>query len=229
MPAGKYVLRCVMESTWINLNATYYVAKIFGFLPFAGNNRCISFLYSLFMWTFLSLSGICMVAYNLKKSQNVKSRYNMIMKVQFWIFYFARLIVNTPLNGFICIVFIFQVIFIEAFIKFIVAISSTIISAQRSRGFFALEEKFWKFDKFKLQIKCPSNVRTQTFYLLHVLFIGIYNFVSAFSYINVVFYILLPWNMFCITTMLIIIQYVTYVRMLRERYKMANVIFENSK
>jgi len=73
-----------MDSTWINSsNIMYYVAKMFGFLPFASGHKIMSLLYPLFLWLFLGLSGMYMCVYYYNKTQNVTSKYSLLVKVKF--------------------------------------------------------------------------------------------------------------------------------------------------
>lgn len=113
--------------------------------------------------------------------------------------------------------------------KFIVSIASTAVAAQKSKQFFGLLDKFYRFDKLVSGTQCPPNVISQIFYLLYVFFVAFYNFITTLFYMDVAFYILLIWHIFCTSTMFIVVQYVSYVTMLRERYKLANLIFTNSK
>lgn len=120
-------------------------------------------------------------------------------------------------------------IFIEVMTKLIVTIFSISISVHRSQGYVQVLEKFYKFDDSASRIPCQPDVRSQTFYLLYVLAIGVHNFVGSFYYSTIGGYILFAWNVFCSSTMLIIVQYITYVRMLRDRYELANRIFKKSE
>lgn len=120
-------------------------------------------------------------------------------------------------------------IFIEVLTKFIVTIFSTMISVHRSQGYYRLLEKFFKFDDSASSMPCPPNVYNQAFYLLYALFVGAHNFVCSLYYTNIPVYILLAWNLFCSSTTLMIVQYIVYIRMLRDRYELANKIFRKSK
>jgi len=121
------------------------------------------------------------------------------------------------------------VIFIEVITKLIVTIFSISISVHRSQRYFRLLEKFYKFDNSVSRIPCPPDVHIQTFYLLYALFIGVHNFVCSLNYTSMPMYVLLAWNLFCSSTTLVIVQFMIYIRMLRERYKLANRIFKKSK
>lgn len=120
-------------------------------------------------------------------------------------------------------------IFIEVVTKLIVNILSISISVHRSQGYTRVLEKFYKFDDSASRTPSQSNVRSQTFYLLYVLLIGVHNFVGSFYYTNIGGHILVAWNVFCSSTMLIIVQYISYIRMLRDRYQLANRIFKKSE
>lgn len=120
-------------------------------------------------------------------------------------------------------------IFIEVLTKLIVTIFSISISVHRSQNYIQVLEKFYKFDYSASRIPCQPDVRSQTFYLLYVLAIGVHNFVGSSCYSEITWYILIGWNVFCSSTMLVIVQYMTYVRMLRDRYEVANKIFKKSE
>ncbi|CAH1721322.1 unnamed protein product [Aphis gossypii] len=47
-----------MYSTWFNFNLIYYVGKLFGLYPFAGNYKNLSFCYSLVLWIALCYASI---------------------------------------------------------------------------------------------------------------------------------------------------------------------------
>jgi len=121
------------------------------------------------------------------------------------------------------------VVFIEVLTKLIVTIFSISISVHRSQGYILVLEKFYKFDDSASRVPYQPDVRSQTFYLLYVLAIGVHNFVGSFFYTIIEGYILVAWNVFCSSTMLVIVQYITYVRMLRDRYELANRIFKKSE
>lgn len=120
-------------------------------------------------------------------------------------------------------------IFIEVLTKFIVTIFSTVISVHRSQGYNRLLEKFFKFDNSASSMPCPPDVYIQAFYLLYGLFVGAHNFVCSLYYTSIPAYILLAWNLFCSSTTLVIVQYIVYIRMLRDRYELANKIYRKSK
>ncbi|XP_050056957.1 uncharacterized protein LOC126550083 [Aphis gossypii] len=191
-----------MDSPWIiNPNVTYYVSRVFGFLPLVGKGRVIiASLYSLIMWICLGLSGIYVNLYHFKKNQNVLPQFSMLTKV----------------------------IFIEVLTKFIVTIFSIVISVHRSQGYNRLLKKFFKFDDLASSMPGPPDVYIQAFYLLHALFVGAHNFVCSCYYTSIPVYILLLWNLFCSSTTLVIVQYIVYIRMLRDRYELANKIFRKS-
>jgi len=121
------------------------------------------------------------------------------------------------------------VIFIEVLTKLIVTIFSISISVHRSQGYNQLLEKFYKFDYAASGTPCPPDVRSQTFYLLYIMSIGVHNFVCSLYYTDIAGHILLAWNLFCSATMLVIVQYIIYVRMLRDRFELANRIFKKSE
>jgi len=120
-------------------------------------------------------------------------------------------------------------IFMEVLTKLIVTIFSISISVHRSQGYIQVLEKFYKFDDSASWIPCQPDVRCQMFYLLYVLAIGVHNFMGSSRYSEIAWYILIGWNVFCSSTMLVIVQYITYVRMLRNRYELANNIFKKSE
>lgn len=122
----------------------------------------------------------------------------------------------------------FQVIFLEFLLRFIVAIIGTTLYARRNQQFFDLMGRFEHFDKFTLRVKCKENPMNQLFYLLYVASIGICNFVFTICYTEVNVFILIVWNVFFMLTMLTVVQYMTYISMLRRRYEISNTIFTNS-
>lgn len=122
-----------------------------------------------------------------------------------------------------------QVITIRIFFKFIIAILSVIISAQKSKDFFKLLDKFKRFDMCTLQMQCPPNVTVQIFYILYVFSIEIYYFSISFLFLDIGLIMSLLWTLISTSSMIMIIQYALYMRMLRDRYKLANFIFSNSK
>lgn len=117
----------------------------------------------------------------------------------------------------------------EIYIKIIVTILTVVFSAQNSKQFFELLHKFDRFDKFTLRLKCPLNFKAQIFYLLYLLFVSAYYFVIIMIVSKSAFYVIFMWTLGCMSTMIIITQYAIYVRMLRDRFKLANKIFANSK
>jgi len=110
-----------------------------------------------------------------------------------------------------------------------VTIFSTVIAVHMSQGYNRLLEKFFKFDNSASSMPCPPDVYIQAFYLLYALFVGAHNFICSVYYTSIPVYILLAWNLFCSSTTLVIVQYIVYIRMLRDRYKLANNIFRKSK
>ncbi|XP_060869165.1 uncharacterized protein LOC132943984 [Metopolophium dirhodum] len=75
---------------------------------------------------------------------------------------------------------------------------------------------------------CPSNYKAQEFYLVFVLLVGTYH-VSAISFfLNNYFIVLFLWSLICLLTMVAVSQYIVCIRMLRDRYKLANIVFKNS-
>lgn len=109
------------------------------------------------------------------------------------------------------------------------AVLSAVISAQRSKGFFKLINKFDKFDNVSLQIQCSSTFKTQIFYLLYALLIEVYYLLISVYYSDISVIVLLMWTLVSASTILMIIQYVVFVGLIRERYKSANYIFSSSK
>lgn len=110
------------------------------------------------------------------------------------------------------------------------------LSAQKSNRFFEIPYSFSQFDKFILQMQCPPNYKTQIFYLLYVLCVGIYHYslmmllkqskneVTIKSILK-----LFVWTMISLSSMINLTQYITCIRMLRDRYSLANLLFKNSK
>lgn len=111
-----------------------------------------------------------------------------------------------------------------------VAILNLVFSAHRSRRFFDLLNKFHQFDYFIIQnMQCLSNCKTQNLYLLYVLFVIIYHLSITTSSSNAGFLVLSTWSLICSSTMIVLTQFITCIRILRDRYKLANTIFKNSK
>ncbi|XP_025204886.1 uncharacterized protein LOC112601461 [Melanaphis sacchari] len=75
---------------------------------------------------------------------------------------------------------------------------------------------------------CSSNYKAQQFYLFYVLLVGIYNIIlfKFFSYGNN--FMIFLWSLINVLAMVIISQYIICIRMLRDRYKLANIVFKNS-
>lgn len=122
-----------------------------------------------------------------------------------------------------------QVINIRIFFKFIVAALSAVVSVHRSKEFFKLIDKFDKFDTISLQTQCSSNFKTQKFYLLYALSVEFYYLSISVYYSDISVVILLIWTLVSASTILMIIQYVVFVGLIRERYRSANFIFASSK
>lgn len=122
-----------------------------------------------------------------------------------------------------------QVLTIKIFFKVIVSLLCVIFSIHKSKRFLKLIEEFNGFDSYTLQVSCPSDFKMQTFYLLYAITIEIYYFVIEVYYSVLNVPILTMWTLVSLVTMLMIIQYVIFVRILRERYKWANYTFACSK
>jgi len=129
-----------------------------------------------------------------------------------------------------------QIIIIEVLIIFITSVFNIALSAQKSKRFFDLLKSFYQFDRFVLQIQLPPNYKTQTLYLLYVLCVGVYHlsFMVYFSLLRFDTRIksvlhLCVWTMISLSTMITLTQYVTFIRMLRDRYLLANLKFKNGR
>lgn len=120
-------------------------------------------------------------------------------------------------------------IFIEVFSKLAVSVVGTAISAVRSRRFFELLDRLRLFDASELRLTCPPDTRTQTSYLLFVCVAAAHDTISAYTHTDFGVVVLIAWNVFCVSTMMAIVQYVTYVKTLGDRYELANRIFANSE
>lgn len=210
-----------MFSTWGDLSITYYVGKVFGFFPFSGNHRCISFWYSLILWILVGFSGILANSKFFENIENIPTQQILLKNVNYLLVYL--IVITLIINKWL------QVIYAEIFINYMVAILNLVFSAHRSKQFFELLNKFHQFDYFTLQVQCPSNYKTQIFYLLYVLFVIIYHLSVTTLLSNTGFLILSTWSLICSSTMIVLTQFITCIRLLRDRYKMANVIFKNSK
>lgn len=115
-------------------------------------------------------------------------------------------------------------------LKFVVAVISTTVSVYRSHGFCGLRDKFRRFDEIALgRSGRPPRAGPQALYLLYVFSVGLYNYTCSFAYKGMGYYVPFMWVALCTSTMIPVVQYVTYVRMLRERYESANGTFSNSK
>jgi len=109
-----------------------------------------------------------------------------------------------------------------------VSVINVTISAYKSKRFFKILDSFDRFDKFILQMQCPSNYESQKFYLLYVLLVGMYHTSVMTFFLNNIFLVLL-WSLVCLLTMIAVTQYIMSIRMLRDRYKLSNLVFKNSK
>lgn len=118
---------------------------------------------------------------------------------------------------------------IRIFFKFIVAVLSVLFSAQRSEGFFKLVDRFHQFDTFTLKIQLPTVLKTKIFYLLYALSIELYYLLISIRYSKMNATILLIWTWVSISILLMIIQYASFVNIIRQGYKMANYVFSSSK
>lgn len=129
--------------------------------------------------------------------------------------------------------YLLQIICIEVFCISITPIFTLALSIQRSKQFFEVLDSFSRFDKFILHIECPPNYKTQTFCLVYTLCVGIYHFTLLTHVkhnINILFIITLcMWTIICMSSMIYLTQYITCIRMLRNRYSLANLLFKNSK
>jgi len=117
----------------------------------------------------------------------------------------------------------------EVYIVSFVTVIDIALSAFRSKLFFKILDSFYRFDKFTLQMRCPSNNKSQQFYLVFILLVCTYHISILVVFINERFFILFMWNLFCLLTMIATIQYIICIKMLNDRYKLANILFENSK
>jgi len=117
----------------------------------------------------------------------------------------------------------------EAYVNSILSVISVAVSAFRSRRFFKILDSFYRFDKFTLQMHCPSNYKAQQFYLVFILFVWIYYIFIGIIFMKYTFFISLAWSLFILLTTIVIPQYIICIRMLSDRYKLANMLFENSK
>lgn len=126
------------------------------------------------------------------------------------------------------IFFLLQILLITAFVMDIAAMLTVVISAQKSFSFFALLDKFNRFDQFFLQMHWKQNGRVRMYYLLYIGFTIFYHHLSVFGIkqeqIKHVF-----WPITSCLSMLASVQYIIFLRMLRERYEITNVLFKNFK
>lgn len=111
----------------------------------------------------------------------------------------------------------------------IVSVTGVALSAFRSKQFFKILDSFDRFDKFTLQIRCPSNYKSQHFYIVFILLIGTYHFCIMAFFTTTRYFILFIWSLFCLLTMITTSQYIICIKMLNDRYRLANILFENSK
>jgi len=117
----------------------------------------------------------------------------------------------------------------EVYVASIVSITEIALSAFKSKRFFKILDSFYRFDKFTLQMRCPSNYKSQKFYLVFILLIGTYHFSILTLLINDKLFILFIWTLCRWLTMISTSQYIICIQMLSDRYKLANILFENSK
>jgi hypothetical protein len=120
-------------------------------------------------------------------------------------------------------------VFFEVVSKFVVATVGTSVSAAKGQAYFDLLGKFSAFDELTLGERFPSDGCVQTLYMLLVASVFVHNLSWTLVSVDVPFYVLFAWHLYCVFTMSTFVQYVNYVRMVRERFKSVNRIFKNSK
>ncbi|XP_022180040.1 uncharacterized protein LOC111040424 [Myzus persicae] len=77
-------------------------------------------------------------------------------------------------------------------------------------------------------MQCPSNHKAQQFYLVFVLLVGTYHVSVMTFFLHNSFFVIFMWSLVCLLTMIAVSQYIICIRMLSDRYKLANIVFENS-
>lgn len=118
----------------------------------------------------------------------------------------------------------------EVLLKFALALCSAAASASKSRGSARMRDRFRRFDRHALRAECPAGARAQAFYLLYVLSVGVYNLACMYAHEgDVPFYVPPVWTVLCASTAVPVVQYLTHVRMLRRRYRLANRAFAASE
>jgi len=110
-----------------------------------------------------------------------------------------------------------------------VSVINVTLSAYRSKRFFKIIDSFYQFDKCTLQMHCPSNYKSQEFYLVFIFLVGTYHVSVMRFFLNNSFIELFMWSLICLLTMIVVSQYIICIKMLRDRYILANIVFENSK
>lgn len=115
------------------------------------------------------------------------------------------------------------------YLKFILAALSAGVSIRKSKAFFKLLDKFDRFDSFTLQTQCPSNTKAQSFHTIFAVSVEFFYFSMTWYYADVNVCVLILWTSTSGSITLMTVQYSEYVRMLRERYKMSNLVFSKSE
>ncbi|XP_026814315.1 uncharacterized protein LOC113554601 [Rhopalosiphum maidis] len=105
---------------------------------------------------------------------------------------------------------------------------NVVLSANKSKHFFKIFDSFYRFDELVLQVHCSSNYKAQQFYLVYVLLIGTYHITFTYYFYNYNFFILFMWSLITLLTMITVLPYIISIRMLRDRYKLANLVFKNN-
>jgi len=86
VPAVLSLLQWInMYSTWFNFNLTYYVGKLFGLYPFAGNYKNLSFCYSLVVWIALCYASITVHNSFHEYSDTIPSSQKLLKYVNYFI------------------------------------------------------------------------------------------------------------------------------------------------
>lgn len=220
-----------MNSTWENLKLTYYLGKILGLFPFAGRHKLISLFYSFTLWILLAIISTYISYITLNYTKTIPPRHAILIHVS----------INGSFSNLISPIimssdyrqskfnFYLQLISIRVFFKFIVAILGVAVSAQRSNVFFELVDKFQQCDTLTLKVQSPPNFKTQSYYLLYALLTEMYYFIISYHSNDIHFITLLMWTFNSSSTMLMMIQFVVFVRIIRDKYKLANHIFLSSE
>lgn len=82
-----------MNSTWINMKTTYYLAKILGLLPFTGPHKCLSLLHMLALWCFLGVVSFYISFLTYDHTKNLQSNLSLVINVEYFFNFFFFILI----------------------------------------------------------------------------------------------------------------------------------------